>query len=72
MKDACDFIAWLGGTCPVAAGTRVQIVHRDGSRNEQVIEYPTRWDHLGTPCDIVYYKIISQRSAAHAPAHHPV
>ena len=61
------FTKWFDGPCPVVAGTVVQLIHRAGRTNERVIDYPTEWGHLGTPCDIVAYKIIKRSNARIKP-----
>lgn len=56
-----DWKPWAGGQCPVAVGTRIETKHRDGSTSIRTIEYWTAWNHLGTPCDIVAYRIIEAK-----------
>jgi len=53
------WIEWSGGCCPLKAGARCDIRHRDGSvtKNRRVYACD-RWDHLGTPCDIVAYRVV--------------
>jgi hypothetical protein len=58
MNDSYPFTKWNGGFCPVKAGTKVELIHRDGQRRTMLIDYPTRWNHLGTPCDIVAYRVV--------------
>jgi hypothetical protein len=55
---ADDWKQWTGGKCPVRAGTTVELKHRDGSTGTRTIEWPGWWEHLGTPCDIVAYRIV--------------
>ena len=49
-----------GGVPPVEPGMTVDVLHRDGSISEgRVIQAYERWVHLGTPCDIVGYRVQS-------------
>lgn len=47
-----------GGACPLAVGTRYDTLHRDGSVTTcRVVHERDRWDHHGTACDIVAYRL---------------
>jgi hypothetical protein len=53
---------WLpfaaGGRCPLEAGARFDAQHRDGKVTaNRIANYNDRWDHYGTPCDIVAYRV---------------
>lgn len=49
---------WTGGHCPLDPGTRYDAQHRDGTITMRRRAYARdRWDHLGTPCDIVAYRV---------------
>jgi hypothetical protein len=55
--EACDFLPHHGGPVPFQAGTRVDLLHRDGSLSfERAVQVRDQWAHLGTPCDIVGYR----------------
>ena len=51
---------WLkhaGGQCPLGAGAKFDALHRDGSVTvNRTAQVRYRWDHHGTPCDIVAYR----------------
>lgn len=52
------WIAWNGGRCPLKGGAKCETQHRDGSvTNDRQVYARDRWDHLGTPCDIVAYRV---------------
>lgn len=66
-----DWIEWKGGTCPVPAGTSVDLLFRDG---RAVRNKPPAWDwhHTGGNGDIVAYRL-AQPAAGPAPdpVNHP-
>lgn len=47
-----------GGICPLKTGTRYSAKHRDGSiTHDRTAHAMDRWQHYGSPCDIVAYKV---------------
>ena len=51
------FTSWLGGACPVAASTRVDVVLRDDSTGPCTAG-ALKWSHLQHKGDIVAYRVI--------------
>lgn len=62
------WIEWRGGWTPLKPGTHFEALHRDGHVTRNRVAYASdRWEHLGTGCDIVAYRV----TAAHQPAKEP-
>jgi hypothetical protein len=51
------FIPWLGGERPVADGTVVDYVMRDGYVIRESRAKNLRWKHINADCDIIAYRI---------------
>jgi hypothetical protein len=52
------FIPWHGGECPVAEGTVVEVIYRDGERRMCDGFLPSvDWDRDEPPFDIIAYRI---------------
>lgn len=55
------WIPHIGGNCPLKAGTEYSVKHRDGSLSHNRTAYSNdKWNHYGTPCDIVAYKVVNK------------
>jgi hypothetical protein len=54
-----EWIRHEGGIPPLASGELFDCRHRDGSVSRgRTFCSRDLWDHLGTPCDIVAYRIV--------------
>lgn len=52
------WLPFAGGRCPLEAGTNFDAKHRDGSVTTNRTAYArAMWDHYGTACDIVAYRV---------------
>jgi hypothetical protein len=51
------FIPWHGGECPVASGTVVECTLMHGEINCPMVAINMRWSHIGSPGDIIAYRI---------------
>ena len=52
------FVPWHGGDCPVACGTVVEVIYRDGERRMCDGFLPSvDWDRDELPSDIIAYRI---------------
>ncbi len=55
------WIEWRGGSCPLAPGTQFEAQHRGGHVTKNRVAYANdRWEHLGTECDIVAYRVMQK------------
>ena len=54
------FTKWEGGDCPVAPGTLVKVIHRDGDVLYSVAgdDYAADWTHCDGSGDIIAYRVL--------------
>ncbi|MBV8472604.1 MAG: hypothetical protein JO234_04235 [Hyphomicrobiales bacterium] len=58
--DACGWIEWNGGGCPVAANTIVDVQFRVGGIGSERFAGGYSWEHVGDGADIVAYRIVKR------------
>lgn len=63
-----NFTPHSGGRVRLIPGTEVDVLHRDGSLSlSRIVTACEEWRHLGTPCDIVGYRVIASPRTASIP-----